>query len=108
MKTMSIESLEYVPATVTAFKRGQPYNPTGDVVEFAFTAPGASLTGATWVAGSWDGDSPVPGTSASYTALCYVGTGGDAALPIGVYQVSVKVTDSPEIPVLSAYLLKIT
>lgn len=108
METRSVESRVFVPATVTATSRGLPYNPTGDVVQFAFTASGASLAGATWVAGEWDGDSPVPGTSSDYTALCLVGPGGTVALPVGTYQVSVKITDSPEIPVLSAYLLKIT
>lgn len=108
MRTMSVASLEFVPATVTATSRGLPYNPTSDLVQFAFTASGASLAGAEWVAGSWDGSSPVPGTSADYTALCLVGPGGDVVLPVGTYQVSVKITDSPEIPVLSAYLLKIT
>lgn len=108
-KSRSRTSLQYVDAIVTALFRGEPYNPTSDVVQFAFTVPGAPLTDSTtWYAGLWDGTEVLPGTDADYVALCMVGPGGTTTLAPGQYQVSVKVTDNPEIPVLPAYILKIT
>lgn len=108
-RSRSGASLQYVDAIVTATFRGAPYNPTADQVQFAFTVPGAPLTGSTtWYTGLWDGTSVLPGTVSDYTALCLVGPGGTTTLTAGQYQVSVKVTDNPEILVLSAYILKIT
>lgn len=105
MLTLSAASLEYVPVTVTATKQGAEYNPTGDVVQFAFTSPGASLVGAQWFTGSWDSTSPRP--DGSFVAQCLVGPGGAAQLAPGEYQVSVKITDSPEVPVKPAFILQI-
>jgi len=107
MLTISAASLEYVPARVTAISHGKPYDPTGDVVEFAFTTPGTSLVGAHWYAGSWDGTDPLPGTGTEYVAVCMIGPGGTTQLAPGQYQVSVRITDSPEIPAKPAFLLKI-
>lgn len=107
MLTISAASLAYVPAKVTAISRGEPYDPTNDLVEFSFTTPGVSLVGAQWYAGLWDGTDPLPGTDADYVAVCMVGPSGTATLAPGQYQVSVRITDSPEIPVLPAFLLKI-
>jgi hypothetical protein len=107
MKTMPGVSLEYVPVTITATVAGQPYNPTADVVEMAFTPASTSTQPVTWYTGSWDSTDPVPGTS-SYTALCLIGPGGTTTLTAGTWQVWVRITDSPEQPVIPAGQLRIT
>lgn len=72
-----------------------PYNPTSDSVVFAFTAPGTKPTGSTtWYAGSWEI------ANGNYLARCLVGPTGTVTLAAGTYSVWVKITDSPEIPVL--------
>jgi hypothetical protein len=107
VRSLSQASLEYVQATVTAAVAGAPYNPTSDVVKFAFLAPGTSPYGATWCAASWASTESPTGTG-DYTAQCLVGPGGAVQLAPGSYQVWVQITDSPEVPVLPAYLLTIT
>jgi hypothetical protein len=101
--SQSQASRQYVRAVVTPTA---PYNPTADVVEFAFTEPGTSVIGAQWWTGSWVSSESTG--SNGYLAQCLVGPGGTTQLPPGSYQVWVQVTDNPEIPVLPAYLLTIT
>lgn len=106
-RSISAASLEFVPAWVRATTGGAPHDPTGDTVEFAFTGPGAALVGAQWYPGSWDGASPTaPG--GWYTALCMVGPNGEVQLAPGQYQVSVRITDNPEIVAIPAYPLTVT
>lgn len=106
-RSISAASREFVPVSVRATLRGAPYNPTGDVVEFAFTRPGAALVGAHWYPASWE-SVDLTGAAGSYTALCMVGPGGTTQLAPGQYQVSVRITDNPEIPAIPAYLLNVT
>jgi hypothetical protein len=104
---MSPASLQYVQASVNAAVNDVPYNPTADPVAFAFLAPGASVFGAQWWTGSWASTQSANGGT-SYTAQCLVGPGGTVQLATGTYQVWVRITDNPEVPVLPAYLLTIT
>lgn len=105
MQSMSVQSLEYVQAQVTATVAGAPYNPTVDVVEFAFTIGNAQP--AQWYAGSWDSSQPNPGTNA-YCAQILVGPGGTVALSQGRYTYWIKIHDNPETPVLPVGQLAIT
>ena len=105
MITQSALSLQYVQAAVTATVAGAAYNPTADTVQFAFTANGVQPGTSDWKTGSWDGTNPRP--NGSYVAQCLVGPGGAIALTTGTYTVWIKVTDSPEIPVINVGLLKI-
>lgn len=104
MQSIPATSLEYVFVSVTATVNSAAYNPTVDSVQFAFPATGGQP--ATWYAGSWDSN-PLPGTS-TYTAKCLVGPGGTVQLTQGSYDVWVKITDNPEIPVRQVGLLGIT
>ncbi|KIF67622.1 hypothetical protein HY68_01605 [Streptomyces sp. AcH 505] len=107
MESISSLSLEFVQAEVTATRRGVPYNPTDDVVAFAFTAIGTSRPD-TWYTGGWDGDDPIPGTH-SYRAQVLVGPAGSGpALAVGRYQMWIRISDSPEVPVLPVGQLAIT
>lgn len=95
MLSFSTLSVQYVPAQVTATIAGLNYNPTSDVVQMAFT----SGTGqpSTWFTGTWETD------QGAYVALCLIGPGTTAGqLAAGVWNVWVKVTDNPEVPVIRA------
>lgn len=104
--TISQLSTQYVIIPVKAVKAGASYNPTGDTVQFAF-APSATYVPqvSDWVAGVWQTD-----TSSllyPYLAQCLVGPGGAINLGIGTYVIYIKVSDSPEVPVLTAGYLSI-
>ena len=102
MYSQSILSTQYVQIPVTV-RAPTAYDPTSDVVQFAFTPLTYPVTEPTaWITGSW---STFPGPS--YFAQCLVGPGA-TALSIGTYQVWVKITDSPEVPVLQPSTLVIT
>jgi hypothetical protein len=99
-------SREYVQAAVQATVQGQPYNPTGDVVEFAFTT--VSGRPSTWYPGGWDGISPISG-SAAYRAQILVGPGSSGpTLTPGTYTVFIRITDNPEQPVIPIGQLAVT
>jgi hypothetical protein len=107
VESISSLSREFVQAEVEVTEQGLAYNPTTDVVEFAFTPVGNRLPD-TWFTGSWDGTQPVPGTTA-YRAQVLVGPGSSGpVLAVGKYQVWIRVTDSPEVPVLPVGQLAIT
>lgn len=91
---------EYVIIPVSASKAGTAYNPTADVVQFAFMPTPTQVPGVSdWVNGSWE---TVP-TSVlyPYNAKCLVGPGTAAvtALTLGSYSIYLKIFDNPEIPV---------
>jgi len=105
--TISSASLEYVPVRVKVRKAGAVYDPTGDTVTMAFLQAGATPTSGDFKAATWETDTTsIPGTPI-YRALCLVGPSGTTQLAAGVWTVWVKVTDSPEIPVLYSGLLKV-
>ncbi len=106
MNTLSQSSLstKMLQILVTV-KSPAGYNPTGDVVQMAFTPLTYPETSpASWVTGSW---TTFPGPA--YWAQALVGpANGGTALPLGTYQVWLKVTDSPTVPVEQPCLLTIT
>lgn len=92
-------SLEWVPCTITAeASDGGVYDPTSDTVQMAFTLNSADPSGGDWNTASWR--TLTSGSRDVYQALCLVGPGGTIALTAGNYSVWVKVTDSPEVPVI--------
>ena len=95
---MSHLATMYYLVPVAATKSGVIYNPTGDTVQFAFmpTPTQVPMT-ADWVSGSWSTNSA--SVLYPYSAQCLIGPSGTTTLGIGTYQVYVKITDSPEIPV---------
>jgi hypothetical protein len=98
--TISAASTEYVKVAVFATKNGQVVNPTSDTVQMAFT--NAPPQTGDWKAASWETAAP------SYFARCLVGPSGVIQLAPGTYDVWVKVTDIPEIPVKNAGRLDVT
>jgi hypothetical protein len=108
-ETIGISSLstEYILVPVQATKNGASYNPTGDVVQFAFMPTPTQLPGVSdWVAGSWDTSSV--NTLYPYTAKCLVGPSGAETLGTGTYVIYLKITDNPEIPVLVGGQLQVS
>lgn len=101
MITLSSLSTEYVRVPVAATVNNAPYNPTGDVVQFAFTT-GANPVSGDWHTGSWDS------TDSPYVAQCLVGPGGVVSLAVGTWIIWIKITDNPEVPVRSVGQLSIT
>jgi hypothetical protein len=99
--TQSALSTQFVQVPVTVLSP-LGYNPTSDVVEFAFTPATYPATApTTWVTGSW-----AAGTQPPWWAQCLVGPGG-TPLTAGTWQVWVRVTDSPERPVFQPATLVI-
>lgn len=90
---VSVLSTTYVQCRVSATEAGVASNPTTGTVEFAFVSEAddnESPASSAWVAGSWD-----TGTS-DYWAKCLVGPDGAAELPVGSYDVWIKVSKSLE------------
>lgn len=92
-------STEYVIVPVTATKAGLPYNPTADVVKFAFMPTATQVPQVSdWVVGAWDTNTT--NVLYPYSAKCLVGPAGTTTLGIGSYVIYIQITDNPEIPVL--------
>jgi hypothetical protein len=93
MATLSALSTEYLRYQVTATVGGNSYNPTSDTIQFAFPLTG--VTPVTWYSGTWEA------IAGSFYARILVGpSSGVISLASGsVYDVYIKITDSPEIPV---------
>jgi len=101
--SQSVASLQYVRVGIKATVNGSSsYNPTSDPVSFAFlpqaTNPPTTVP-SSWVSGIWETD--VQGGLTVYVARCLVGPGGTFVPTANTaYWVWVKVSDSPETPVL--------
>jgi hypothetical protein len=94
---MSHLALKYYLVPVRATKAGAPYNPTGDVVQFAFMPTVTQVPGSgDLVTGSWD-TNPYSFLY-PFNAKCLVGPGGAITLGIGTYIVYQKTTDPFETP----------
>ena len=102
---MSRLSLQFLTVPVSAQKAGMPYNPTGDVVQFAFVdGVGSVPTSGMWISGNWV---TMPNYNYPYAAQCLVGPGGSTAPTAGLYTVWMQIFDSPEVPVLIAGQLQV-
>ena len=102
--SQSVLSTNYVQVLVT-IQSPSGYDPSSDVVQFSFTALSyPTIEPAVWHAGSW-----VTFAGPAYWAQCLVGpANGGVPLAIGTWQGFIKITDSPAVPVLQPFLLKIT
>ncbi len=92
MKILAI-SLEYVRVLVSASIDGATVDPTNDAVRFAFKTGGQQPSSGDFLAGSWEVIGGVP------YARILVGPGGTIQLAAGRYDVYLKITDNPEVPV---------
>lgn len=100
VEEISTASLQYVLVDISAEAAGAAVNPTSDTVQMAFLTSDSAPSVGDWKTASWETDA---GTDPdTYSARCLVGTGGAVALSAGTYNVWVKISDSPETPVLRA------
>jgi hypothetical protein len=96
LKDTVISSLtkEYIKVPVSATENGAVIDPTTDTVEMAFVAPGTEPAAGDWKTAEWETAGSV------FLAKCLVGD--TVTLSDGRYEVYVRVTDNPEIPVKRA------
>ena len=110
MLSIYSQSTQYISVPIT---NDDGINPTSDVVSFAFLGPynnqGQALeavpTSSTrYYTGAWES------TSAPYEAIILVGPSGGAALQLtaGTYLIVIKVSDTPEVPVLFSGLVVVS
>ncbi len=94
--TVSALSLVYVhvPVRDVLFDT----DPTGDTVAMAFPTVGTAPASNDWNSAAWNTDATT--TPPTYFARCLVGPAGTVTLTAGVYDVWVRLTDDPEVPVL--------
>lgn len=104
--TFSILTLEYVKVPVQALKSGVPYDPTGDPVQMAFMPLGAEPSSGDWKTASWETANAGQANVIHY-ARCLVGPSGDATPTVGQWVVWVKISDTPEVPVLQCGTLRV-
>jgi hypothetical protein len=91
---ISALSLDYVGAPVAAQDATGVVDPSSLQVELSYVAAGNPVT---WVSGTWER------IDGRYWAVALVGPGSTfGALAPGRYSVWVKVTSSPEVPVLKS------
>jgi hypothetical protein len=102
---ISALSLAYVRVQVRNKQSGAYTDPTGGTVQMAFPAVGVDPVSGDWKTASWETD-PTP-TPPAYYARCLVGPAGTVALAAGTYDTWVKVTATPEIPILPAGPMKV-
>lgn len=96
---IKVQSLEYLPVRVVVTKDGVLFDPTADPVEIAL--PVINVDPTVWKAADWR----TVGTN--YFARVLVGPTGDFVLTRGDYDILVRITDDPEIPVLRAGRLSV-
>ena len=100
--TISSLSTVYLQIPVQVTAQGQPYDPVGDDVNFAFV--NGSAYPATWYPGSWT-------TNIQGVALAQVLVGplnGGIVLTPATYVIWVQIVDDPEVPVTQAGTMQIT
>lgn len=105
MITRSVLDTEYLVYPVSLVVGGVALNPTGDPVAFAFkpNPANANPSSGDWNTGSW-----ITTGSGTYQAQVLVGpSNGGVSLAVGLYNVWIRITDSPEIPIRVIDLLSI-
>ncbi len=100
MRVISSASTEYVECVVTVFNvaTNAPVDPSADVVEMAFVAPGTEPAYADWKTATW---------TAVRRAGILVGPHGPLTLPVGDYDWWIRITDNPEQPALFVDTLRV-
>lgn len=102
MRSISSLSTDYDRWAVTA-----PSNPTADVVQFAYLPTGsAPPSSGDWFAGTWESTQLPTG---EWVARSLLGPGaGGHPLTLGSYDVWIKITATPSVPVWQAGTLIVT
>lgn len=108
MITRSVLDTEYLAFPVALTVGGTPINPTTDAVAFAFMPSPANADPAT---GDWHTASWTTTGNGGYLAQVLVGPASGGVVPApagaGLWNVWIKVTDNPQVPVWLAGTLKL-
>ena len=100
--TISSVSTQYVLVPVTFTVGGTHVDPTADVVQMAFVAPGTTPQESDWKSATWEVTIGQFGAANTYAAKCLVGPIGTVALAAGGWATYVRITDNPEKPAIKA------
>lgn len=102
--TQSVLSTQYVQTLIAVTSVSGDYDPTTDTIAWAFTSANAypAVSPSAWTDGEWI---TYPGDQ--WWAQILVGPAGAVTLATGTWQAWVKISDSPEVPVLQPFLLQI-
>lgn len=103
--TVSSLSKTYVFVEIHATESGALVNPSALPVEMAFPLQAVAPVSGDWKTASWE---VVAGTPVQYRARCTVGPSGTVTLAAGRYDIWVRITTSPEVPVLRGGVLVVT
>jgi hypothetical protein len=99
-------STEFVRVAIGAVEDGIVLDPTPDTLQMAFPVTGVTPVAGDWKSASWETDTGT--TPVTYYARALVGPTGVITLTEGtLYDVYVKITDSPEIVVRNTGALAI-
>jgi len=91
-------STEFVRVAIGAVEDGVILDPTVDSLQMAFPLTGVKPIAGDWKSATWETDTST--TPVTYYARALVGPTGVVTLTAGtLYDVYVKITDSPEIVV---------
>ena len=102
MRVISVLSTEFVRTSVSATESGATINPSADTVQMAFVPAGSTPVSGDWKNASWETDATTDPDTYYARALVGPGAGAVIALTAGVlYDVYVKIVDSPESPVIN-------
>lgn len=105
MERISSQSKQYLHSVVSAqTPAGTTIDPSSDAVDLAVLATGTPPDGTTtWTAGTW-----TAGADSTHVAQLIVGPGSTfGTLDPGTYDVYVRITDSPEVPVLFSHTIEV-
>lgn len=105
MITLSVLDTRYIQVTVDTTFNGAAFNPTADPVAMAFlpSPPDANPGSGDWKTASWQ---TLP--AGVYAVRCLVGPANSGnPLAVGTYNIWVRITDNPEVPVENVGLLHI-
>lgn len=89
MSLVYADSVEYVIVKVKALRAGEPYDPTGDDLYFAFLLENETEATAVWYPGMWE---TVKGQN--YAKIL---RGSNPVLPVGQYAIIIKIVTDEEI-----------
>lgn len=99
-------STEFVRVAIGAVEDGLTIDPTSDSLQMAFPQTGVTPALGDWKSATWETDTGT--TPVTYYARALVGPTGVVTLTEGtLYDVYVKITDSPEIVVRNTGALAI-
>lgn len=96
MAVIALSSLSraYVRCDVDLDRDGAAVDPTSPALPVEMALPRAGVTPSAWWTAAWEADG-----RGGWRARLLAGPGGTVTLPAGTYDVWVRVTSSPEVPV---------